>query len=115
MTGGAEFGLLGPFTVRRDGAVVVIPPGQQRALLAAMLLSAGRPVSLDRLAEVLWGAEPPPSARVSLQNYVLRLRRGLADGGPPRIVTHSGGYRMAARTGGPGPRARPRHTLSPAQ
>jgi DNA-binding SARP family transcriptional activator len=99
MTGAAEFGLLGPFTVRRDGAVVVIPPGKQRALLAALLLSAGRPVSLDRLAEVLWGTAPPPSARVTLQNYVLRLRRSLADGGPPRIVTHSGGYQMDVRPG----------------
>ncbi|HEY3979683.1 MAG TPA: BTAD domain-containing putative transcriptional regulator [Streptosporangiaceae bacterium] len=94
MTGAAEFGLLGPLTVRRDGAAVVIPAGKQRALLAALLLSAGRPVGIDTLAGVLWGSAPPPSARVSLQNYVLRLRRSLAGPGPSRIVTEGSGYRI---------------------
>ena len=99
MTGAAEFGLLGPLTVRLDGATVVIAPGKQRALLAALLLSAGRPAGAGWLAEVLWGPAPPPSARVSVQNYVLRLRRSLADGGPSRIVTQGGGYRIDVGSG----------------
>ena len=51
--------------VRIGGVVVPVQKGKQRALLAALLLNAGRPVSLDELAEALWGPDPPPSARVS--------------------------------------------------
>ena len=49
MTGETEYGLLGPLAVRRDGAQIPIPPGQQRVLLAALLLQAGRPARVDEL------------------------------------------------------------------
>ena len=55
--------------VRIGGVVVPVQKGKQRALLAALLLNAGRAVSLDELAEALWGPDPPPSARVTIQNY----------------------------------------------
>ena len=35
-------GLLGPLLVRRDGAIIPVQRGKQRALLAALLLSPGR-------------------------------------------------------------------------
>ena len=35
-----EFGLLGPLLVRRGDAVVPVPAGKQRAVLAALLLNA---------------------------------------------------------------------------
>src|SRR5262249_29825634 len=46
----------------------------------------------------LWGDYPPPTARVTVQNYVKRLRRTLGDVGHSRIVTRPGGYliRVAA-------------------
>jgi DNA-binding SARP family transcriptional activator/Tfp pilus assembly protein PilF len=87
-----EFCLLGPLLVRRDGAAVPIPRGKQRALLAALLLQAGRPVSADRLIDLLWDGGTPPSAAVSLQNYVRRLRRALGDPRRDRIATCPGGY-----------------------
>jgi DNA-binding SARP family transcriptional activator len=37
--------------VRIGGVVVPVQKGKQRALLAALLLNAGRAVSLDELAE----------------------------------------------------------------
>src|SRR4051794_38892869 len=46
-----------------------------RALLAALLLEAGRVVSVDSLEDALWGGAPPASARASLHNHVTRLRR----------------------------------------
>jgi DNA-binding SARP family transcriptional activator len=49
-------------------------------------------VSLDDLAETLWGHTPPPSARVSIQNYVMRLRKALADTDGSRIATQAHGY-----------------------
>ena len=47
----------------------------------------GRVVSVDELAETLWGSGPPPSARVTVQNYVKRLRQGAGDAGRARIIT----------------------------
>jgi len=94
-----EFCLLGPLLVRRGGVVVAVSPGRQRVLLAALLLSGNRVVLVDELAEALWGSSPPPSARVSLQNYVLRLRRCLAGGGVPRILHQPGGYLISFDAG----------------
>jgi DNA-binding SARP family transcriptional activator/tetratricopeptide (TPR) repeat protein len=89
-----EFCLLGPLLVRSGGAVVTVRPGKQRAILAALLLSGGKVVSLDELAEVLWGQEPPPSARVTIQNYVMRLRMALAETDGSRISTQPHGYQI---------------------
>jgi DNA-binding SARP family transcriptional activator len=90
--GDTEYCLLGPLTVRRGGALVTIPAGRQRTVLAALLLSAGRLVRLDELTEAAWGSAPPPSARVSLQNCVARLRKVLGNEIAGPIVTLPGGY-----------------------
>jgi len=85
-----KFGVLGPLLVQCGAARLPIPPGKQRALLAALLLAANQLVSYDALIDTLWGGDPPPSARVSLQNYVKRLRRSLT--GCDRIGTERRGY-----------------------
>ena len=93
-----EFWLLGPLMVRRGQVAVPVARGKQRAVLAALLLNANQVVSVDEPAETLWGAAPPPSARVTIQNNVMRLRRALGDEGAGRIVTQPRGYciRVAA-------------------
>ena len=96
MTAVMEFCLLGPLVVRRDGAVVPVTARRQRAVLAALLLDAGRVVGPDELAEVLWGSEPPRLARVTVQNYVMRLRNALGEAGRTRIRTVAGGYAITA-------------------
>jgi DNA-binding SARP family transcriptional activator len=92
---GMEFGLLGPLAVRRGEAEVPVP-GKQRVVLAALLLNANRPVPLDELAEALWGTSPPVSARATMQNYVMRLRKSL---GGDRITTQPGGYQISVDPG----------------
>ncbi|HEX6522047.1 MAG TPA: BTAD domain-containing putative transcriptional regulator [Streptosporangiaceae bacterium] len=87
-----EFCVLGSLVVRHGGVEVPLSSQKQRAVLAALLLNAGRLVSLDELAEVLWGSSPPPSARVTIQNYVMRLRRALGDTAGSRISTQPRGY-----------------------
>jgi len=94
-----EFCLLGPLVVRCGGALVPVQPGKQRAALAALLLDAGRVVSVDELAETLWGSQPPPSARVTVQNYMMRLRKALACTGHARIATQPGGYLISLDSG----------------
>jgi DNA-binding SARP family transcriptional activator len=88
-----EFCLLGPLVVRAGTVVVRVPRGKQRAVLAALLMAAGRVVSLDELIEMLWGPAPPVTARDALQNHVMRLRKGLGDEGS-RVITQPPGYRI---------------------
>src|SRR5216683_2467376 len=92
-----EFCLLGPLVVRRGAVAVPVPRGKQRAVLAALLLSANKPVQVDDLAETLWGAESPRSARVTVANYVKRLRYAFGDGGRDRIRTMPHGYLIEVR------------------
>jgi DNA-binding SARP family transcriptional activator len=91
MTAGTEFCLLGPLTVRWGGAALAVPWGKQRGVLAALLLSPNRVVTVDALAEVLWGADVPESARAGVQNHVMRLRNTLGPAGS-RLTTQAGGY-----------------------
>ena len=50
-----EYRILGPLEVVDGTSSVRLGGGKQRALLAALLLNAGRVVSRDRLSEDLWG------------------------------------------------------------
>lgn len=68
-----------------------------RVLLAALLLEAGRVVSVDSLKDALWGGAPPASARASLHNHVTRLRRLLDD--PERLRAVSPGYQLRVSDG----------------
>jgi DNA-binding SARP family transcriptional activator len=96
---GMEYCLLGPLMVRRNGVVLPVAAGKQRVVLAVLLLRAGRVAGTDELVEALWGSAPPPSARESLQNYVVRLRKALGGEGQGPVVTEPGGYRIEV---GPG-------------
>jgi DNA-binding SARP family transcriptional activator len=89
---GVEFGLLGPLVVRDGTRPVPVSAPQQRVLLAALLLSAGRVVSLDDLAEMLWEGQPPSGARGALHSGVQRLRSTLGPRGADLIETRPPGY-----------------------
>ena len=84
-----EFAILGPLEARADGEPIPLGGPKQRALLAMLLLEAGRVVSLDRLLEALWEGNPPATAVASLQNFVAQLRKAL---GPEVIETRTPGY-----------------------
>ena len=84
-----EFRLLGPLEVRGEGGPVQLGGPKQRALLALLLVDAGRAVSTDRLIDALWGEQPPRTAATSLQNFVSQLRKQL---GPDLLVTKPPGY-----------------------
>lgn len=62
-----------------------------RALLALLLLDAGRVVNTDRLIDALYGEEPPGDATNALQAQVSRLRRRLG----VTIEREPTGYRLA--------------------
>ena len=73
--------------------------GKPRKLLAALLLDAGRLVPTDRLVDVLWEGEAPPTARASLSNHVHALRRALDDPGGRLVRTAVPGYLIDVSAG----------------
>jgi DNA-binding SARP family transcriptional activator len=89
---GVDFGLLGTLVVRDGARAVSVSAPRQRVLLAALLLGAGRAVSLDALAEVLWDGQPPAGARGALHSAVQRLRSTLGPSGAGLIETRPPGY-----------------------
>ncbi|GLY43052.1 SARP family transcriptional regulator [Amycolatopsis sp. NBRC 101858] len=89
-----EFGVLGPLRVLRDGVPVPVNGPKVRALLAVLALRANAIVSFDRLTELLWGDDPPETARKSIQVHTVRLRRVLGDG---VVETRPTGYLLHAR------------------
>jgi predicted ATPase/DNA-binding SARP family transcriptional activator len=74
-----------------DGEPIALGGQKRRALLAVLLLDAGRVVSRDRLIDALWGDEPPDTARNTLQVYVSQLRKLLPEG---VLETAPAGYRL---------------------
>ncbi|MGW3011130.1 BTAD domain-containing putative transcriptional regulator [Streptomyces sp. NPDC001219] len=92
---GLRFQVLGPVRAWRGDRPLQLGPPQQRAVLAMLLLHAGRPVSVPQLVDALWDEEPPPRAVGTLRTYVSRLRvllepdRGLRQ--PARLLVSSGG------------------------
>jgi DNA-binding SARP family transcriptional activator len=89
----AEYRLLGPLEVVKDGAPIALGRRQQRALLAILLLQPGSVVSTDRLVELLWPGTTPGRPKTAIQGYVSGLRKAL---GPEAILTRGGGYLLDA-------------------
>ncbi|MEU4508603.1 BTAD domain-containing putative transcriptional regulator [Nonomuraea wenchangensis] len=88
-----QFGILGPLTVRdAAGREVAVGGPRPRALLALLLLDAGRTVSVERLIDGQYGDDPPAGAANAVQAQVSRLRRNL----PGQLIEfHGAGYRLA--------------------
>ena len=84
-----DFLLLGPIEVRDGDATVELGAAKQRALLALLLLDAGRAVSVERLVDELWGESAPPSARKMVQIHVSALRKLMPAG---LVRTSAAGY-----------------------
>ncbi|WP_433476987.1 BTAD domain-containing putative transcriptional regulator [Spirillospora sp. CA-142024] len=92
----STFSVLGPVEARVNGREAALGGGRQRALLALLLLSADRVVSVDRLVDELWGEVPPKSARPQVHTLVHRVRRALGDASG-LLETRPAGYLL--RTG----------------
>ncbi|WP_194914982.1 AfsR/SARP family transcriptional regulator [Catenulispora rubra] len=95
---GTRFGVLGPLLVEDSSGPRPIAAARQRAVLAALLLTAPRAVAAADLAEQVWNLEPPAGAAGTLHSYLSRLRGALGPLGD-RVRTHSSGYTVELRAG----------------
>jgi DNA-binding SARP family transcriptional activator len=92
---GVRADALGPLAVEVDGRDVVLT-ARQRALLSALLLDFGRVVSVERLADRLWGEDLPAAPAARVRALVAEVRRALGPYGPAAVVTRSPGYLVPA-------------------
>jgi YVTN family beta-propeller protein len=91
-----NFRILGPLEVQADGRELPLGGSRQRAVLAILLLHRGESVSVDRIADELWGERPPETAAKTIHVYVSRLRKALGEG---VLVTRGGGYALELAEG----------------
>jgi len=89
--------ILGSVEIARDGQAIRLAGQGQRAVLGALALEQGRPVSVGRLAETIWQLSPPATSRTKIQAHVCALRRALgqpARGGCGPLLTTGSGYAL---------------------
>jgi DNA-binding SARP family transcriptional activator len=95
-----RFGILGPLRIQAGDTETTLAAGRERTVLAVLLLYPNEVVPVERLAEAVWGADPPSTMRAQVHSCVSRLRRGLRRTGIDEdvVVTDPAGYlvRVAA-------------------
>ncbi|MEU6676593.1 BTAD domain-containing putative transcriptional regulator [Streptomyces sp. NPDC046925] len=91
-----RFRVLGEIEAYVDGRPVDLGHLRQRSVLAALLVDANRSVSVDQLADRVWGHRPPQRWRPTLYSYLSRLRHTVepAANGAVGISRGPGGYRL---------------------
>jgi DNA-binding SARP family transcriptional activator len=89
-----EFRILGPLEVVENDRVLRLGSRKQRALLALLVLHAGKVVSRDRLIDDLWHGDPPAAAETTLRSHVSRLRSAL---GASRLLSRPPGYALVLK------------------
>jgi hypothetical protein len=89
-SGGAlRFGLLGPVRAFRGAEAVDLGPVRQQAVLAVLLLNAGKPVRIQQIVDALWNGDPPENGIDVVQRCIGGLRRALE---PSLLAFTEGGY-----------------------
>ncbi|MFC9057716.1 BTAD domain-containing putative transcriptional regulator [Streptomyces sp. NPDC057074] len=95
---------LGPFEFHVEGVDVTPGAPKVRQMLALFTVRSNQIVLLRDLTQELWGENPPPSAKITLQTYIVRLRQqitaslertGRAFDPKELIQTRHGGYQLA--------------------
>ncbi|MBE1489268.1 AfsR/SARP family transcriptional regulator [Plantactinospora soyae] len=93
-----EFRLLGEVELRAAGQVLDVGAPRLQAVLAALVVDAGRPVAIETLIDRVWGDSPPAEVRNVLYSYLSRTRRllrqaaTLTPGTAARIERRHAGY-----------------------
>ncbi|WP_283136624.1 BTAD domain-containing putative transcriptional regulator [Rhizohabitans arisaemae] len=92
-SGRMRVGILGSLVLDTAAGPARVGGARLRALLARLVIDAGRAVGPATLAEALWGDEAPADHLHALQSLVSRLRRVLGD--PGLLTSGPAGYLLA--------------------
>ncbi|MGC5013391.1 tetratricopeptide repeat protein [Streptosporangium sp. DT93] len=85
--------LLGPVQVVVDGVPLTGIAPRHRAVLAYLLLNAGRVVGTERLIDAMWGHDRPETARSQIHASITAIRKALRGAGAADLLeTRAGGY-----------------------
>jgi DNA-binding SARP family transcriptional activator/tetratricopeptide (TPR) repeat protein len=88
-----RFGILGPLEVVAGSYRLELGGTRQQIVVATLLLSANRVVTMDRLLEAIYGENLPPTARSQAQISISSLRRMFASRSSGEIIsTREHGY-----------------------
>jgi DNA-binding SARP family transcriptional activator/Flp pilus assembly protein TadD len=91
-----RFRILGPLRIQVNDtdADTALAAGRERTVLAVLLLYPNEVVPVERLAEAVWGTDPPSTMRAQVHSCVSRLRRTLRTNGVVEdvVVTDPAGY-----------------------
>jgi DNA-binding SARP family transcriptional activator len=88
-----RFGVLGPVEATDGSHHIDLRSAKRRLFIAVLLSQANTVVSVDRLVDALWEADPPRTAADNVRLYVHHLRRALGD--KQRIQHRPPGYLLA--------------------
>jgi DNA-binding SARP family transcriptional activator/predicted negative regulator of RcsB-dependent stress response len=95
-----EFRILGPLEITVGTERLELGGTRQQIVVATLLLSANKVVTMDRLLEAIYGEDLPPTARAQAQISISSLRRTFAAYSPePVIATHAHGYVIQVQNG----------------
>lgn len=95
-----KFGILGPLEIAVGARQLELGGTRQQVVVATLLLSANRVVTMDRLLEAIYGENLPPTCRSQAQISISSLRRMFAaHGGDTVISTRAHGYVLRVDSG----------------
>jgi predicted ATPase/DNA-binding winged helix-turn-helix (wHTH) protein len=86
-----EFRLLGSLELVVDGEPRTLASPGEKAVLALLLLAAGRVVPREVLVDALWGEDLPANPANAVQGRMSRLRHALSDMGLPATLVAAQG------------------------
>jgi len=90
--------LFGELELQAAGQSLEVGTPRQQTVLAALIVDAGRPVSVEALVDRVWDENPPHEARNVLYSHLSRIRRllvraaQLTGEGPMQIRRQHAGY-----------------------
>jgi DNA-binding SARP family transcriptional activator/TolB-like protein/Tfp pilus assembly protein PilF len=94
MAAGVSLCVLGGFALQPAQGAAPVLPRKTRALLAVLAVEEGRPVSRERIGEMLWPGREPEQSRSSLREALYRLRQALR--GQEVVASGDGGLMLGA-------------------
>ena len=90
-----HYGILGPLELRVNGRQLAVGGPRVQAVLAVLVMQEGREIAAETLIDIVWGDNPPPTVRTSLQVHISKIRSVLKGAGfPDALATNGSAYSL---------------------